>query len=59
VKFQSVQHLTIFIEDNQGDEDATRIQKIALYGLAGQKMDVKAMKKIAEDGTEQPLPQAK
>ncbi|KAK8963914.1 PITH domain-containing protein [Platanthera guangdongensis] len=32
VKFQNVRSLTIFIEDNQGGNDISKVQKIALYG---------------------------
>ncbi|MQL76331.1 hypothetical protein Taro_008708 [Colocasia esculenta] len=32
VKFQNVHSLTIFIEDNQGSTDTTKVQKIILYG---------------------------
>eukprot|EP00891_Asterochloris_glomerata_P003441 jgi/Astpho2/3441/Aster-07041 len=32
VKFQSVNSLNIFVVNNQGDEETTQIQKIALYG---------------------------
>ena len=49
VKFQTVNHLSIFIEDNQGDEDVTRVGKIQLLGTAGQTMNVAEIKKV-EDG---------
>ncbi|XP_026662859.2 PITH domain-containing protein At3g04780 isoform X2 [Phoenix dactylifera] len=32
VKFQNVRSLTIFIEDNQGGNDVSKVQKIVLYG---------------------------
>lgn len=32
VKFNRVNVLTIFIESNQGDEDTTVVQKLALFG---------------------------
>ncbi|GAA5835141.1 hypothetical protein JCM9279_007209 [Rhodotorula babjevae] len=40
VRFQSVTHLSIFVVDNQGDEDVSRIDKLELIGLevAGTKM---------------------
>jgi PITH domain len=49
VKFQAVNHLSIFIEDNQGDEEVTRVGKIQLLGAAGQTMNVAEIKKV-EDG---------
>jgi len=48
VKFQTVTHLTIFIEDNQGDEEVTRVGKIQLLGTAGQTMNVAEIKKVEE-----------
>lgn len=35
VKFQTVTKLSIFVESNQGDEETTVIQKIAIYGSSG------------------------
>uniref|UniRef100_A0A061S3X8 Pith domain-containing protein n=1 Tax=Tetraselmis sp. GSL018 TaxID=582737 RepID=A0A061S3X8_9CHLO len=49
VKFQSVQSLTIFVEDNQGDEETTKVMKLKLMGLSGEKMDVSDIKKIDEN----------
>lgn len=43
-----VTHLTIFIEDNQGEDDVTRVQCIRLFGSAGQSMDVAAIKKVED-----------
>lgn len=48
VKFQAVNHLSIFIEDNQGDEEVTRVGKIQLLGAAGQTMNVAEIKKVEE-----------
>lgn len=48
VKFQRVTHLTVFIEDNQGDEESTRIQSIRLFGITGDSMDVAAIKKVED-----------
>ncbi|GAA5892861.1 hypothetical protein JCM8208_004107 [Rhodotorula glutinis] len=45
VRFQSVTHLSVFVVDNQGGEDESRIDKLELVGLevAGTKMsDLKA-----------------
>ena len=50
VKFQAVNVLTIFIEDNQGDEETTRIHKIALFGSSGEQMNVGQIKKQQEEG---------
>ncbi|KAK9806283.1 hypothetical protein WJX72_008448 [[Myrmecia] bisecta] len=49
VKFQRVNVLTVFIEDNQGDEDTTRVQKIALFGQGGETMNVNEIKKVGEE----------
>ncbi|XP_044483028.1 PITH domain-containing protein At3g04780-like [Mangifera indica] len=49
VKFQNVRSLTIFIEDNQGGSDVTKVQKIALFGTTVETTDMKSLKKI-EDG---------
>lgn len=48
MKFQAVNHLSIFIEDNQGDEEVTRVGKIQLLGAAGQTMNVAEIKKVEE-----------
>ena len=49
VKFSRVNCLTIFVESNQGDEETTVIQKIALIGAAGDKFDVGALKDISKE----------
>lgn len=49
VKFQSVSKLSIFIEDNQGEAETTRLQKIALFGSSGETMNVKDIKKVGEE----------
>ena len=43
-----VTHLTIFVEDNQGDEEVTRLEAVRLFGSSGQSMDVAAIKKVEE-----------
>ncbi|KAG1368683.1 PITH domain-containing protein [Cocos nucifera] len=48
VKFQSVRSLTIFIEDNQGGNDISKIQKIVLYGTTVDTTNMKDLKKIEE-----------
>lgn len=50
VKFQAVNVLTIFVEDNQGDQDTTRLHKIALFGSSGEKMNVNEIKKQQDEG---------
>lgn len=32
VKYQSVNHLTIFVVDGHGNEDVTQIEQVLLYG---------------------------
>ena len=49
VKFQCVHALSVFIEDNQGGGETTRVQKIALLGQPAEKMDVAAIKKAGEE----------
>ena len=44
VKFQSVTKLSIFIESNQGDEETTVLQKIAIFGSSGERMNVADIK---------------
>ncbi|XP_008786046.2 PITH domain-containing protein At3g04780-like isoform X1 [Phoenix dactylifera] len=48
VKFQSVRSLTIFIEDNQGGNDISKIQKIVLCGTTVDTTNMKDLKKIEE-----------
>ncbi|OAY79514.1 PITH domain-containing protein At3g04780 [Ananas comosus] len=48
VKFQNVHSLTIFIEDNQGGGDISKVQKIALYGTTVDTTNMKDLKKIEE-----------
>jgi hypothetical protein len=49
VKFQNVTTLSIFVADNQEEEDTTVIQKIALYGTAGQSMNVADIKDMSKE----------
>ena len=49
VKFQSLTSLSIFVANNQGDEDSTRIQKIAIFGQSGETMNVADIKKAGEE----------
>ena len=49
VKFQCVHALSVFIEDNQGGGETTRVQKVALLGQPAEKMDVAAIKKAGEE----------
>ena len=44
VKFQSVTKLSIFIESNQADEETTVLQKIAIFGSSGERMNVADIK---------------
>lgn len=50
VKFSRVNCLTIFVESNQGDEETTVVQKLAVLGTAGDKMDVKEIKDVSKEG---------
>ena len=49
VKFQRVNVLSIFVEDNQGDEDTTIIQKIVLTGSGGETFNVNEIKKVEHE----------
>eukprot|EP00250_Pteridium_aquilinum_P031783 c4425_g1_i1 orf=164-694(+) len=46
VKFQNVRSLTIFIEDNQGSTDVTKVIKLALNGSTVETTNMKELKKI-------------
>ncbi|XP_020273745.1 PITH domain-containing protein At3g04780 [Asparagus officinalis] len=48
VKFQNVRSLTIFIEDNQGGDEITKVQKILLYGTTVDTTNMKDLKKVEE-----------
>lgn len=49
VKFARVNSLTILIASNQGDEESTIIQKIALIGTGVGGMDVSNIKDISKE----------
>ena len=48
MKFQKLTHLTIFVEDNQGDEEVTRVQRVQLLGVAQDTFDVAKIKKVED-----------
>ncbi|CAL9129684.1 unnamed protein product [Musa textilis] len=48
VKFQNIRSLTIFIEENQGGSDVTKVQKIAFLGTTVDTTNMKDLKKIEE-----------
>lgn len=47
VKFQNVNSLTIFVKDNQGDEDTTVVSYIGLIGQSREKTDMNDFKRVA------------
>lgn len=49
VKFQSLTSLSIFVANNQGDEENTIIQKIAIFGQSGETMNVADIKKAGDE----------
>lgn len=49
VKFNKVFCLTIFIASNQEDEDTTVIQKLAIFGSAGDSFNVSEIKDISKE----------
>lgn len=48
VKFQNVRSLTIFIEDNQGGDEISKVQKIILHGTTVDTTNMKELKKVEE-----------
>ena len=40
--------LSIFVENNQGDEETTVISRLSLFGTAGDTFDVAAIKKVED-----------
>ncbi|XP_042427184.1 PITH domain-containing protein At3g04780-like [Zingiber officinale] len=48
VKFQNVRSLTIFIEDNHGGGDISKVQKILLHGTTVDTTNMKDLKKIED-----------
>ncbi|KAJ8460125.1 hypothetical protein OPV22_033051 [Ensete ventricosum] len=48
VKFQNIRSLSIFVEDNQGGSDVTKVQKIAFLGTTVDTTNMKDLKKIEE-----------
>ncbi|XP_039141090.1 PITH domain-containing protein At3g04780 [Dioscorea cayenensis subsp. rotundata] len=48
VKFQSVRSLTIFVENNQGGNDISKVHKIILYGTTVDTTNMKDLKKIED-----------
>lgn len=48
LQFNSVTSLSILIESNQGDEETTKVSKIALGGTAFDSFDVSNIKKVED-----------
>jgi len=46
VNFQFVQHLTIFVSDNQADSDVTSLSSIRLFGTPLEAMNMAEFKKV-------------
>ncbi|KAG0255166.1 Thioredoxin-like protein 1 [Actinomortierella ambigua] len=49
VKFQSVSSITIFVVDNQEDEETTQIQELVFIGSSLDGTDMSALKKVEHD----------
>lgn len=49
VKFQHVGMLSVFVEDNQGGEETTRVLKLVVTGVAGDTFNVAEIKKQNEE----------
>lgn len=49
VRFQNVGHLSIFVVDNQGGEDVTRIDKLELIGVSVDGTNMADLKKMEEE----------
>lgn len=47
-RFTGVDVLSIFVENNQGDEETTVLSRLTLFGSAGDTFDVAQIKKIEE-----------
>jgi hypothetical protein len=47
-RFTGVDVLSIFVENNQGEEETTVLSRLTLFGSAGETFDVAAIKKIEE-----------
>lgn len=47
VKFQNVHNLTIFVPDNQGDEETTKIEKLTLIGKTVATTNMSDFKRVA------------
>ncbi|KAF9895526.1 Thioredoxin-like protein 1, partial [Lobosporangium transversale] len=48
VKFQSVNKVILFVEDNLGDEDTTKIQQLTFIGNSLEGTDMSALKKVED-----------
>jgi len=46
VKFNNVDSLSIFVQDNQGDEETTKVSCIIIHGMAKAGMNVAEIKKV-------------
>lgn len=49
VKYQRVNCLTLFVENNQGDEDTTIFNKLVILGSQGSSFDVASIKDITKE----------
>jgi len=49
VKFQKVSNLQIFVENNQGGGEVTRIDALKFYGAPEQTTNMKDLKKVGHD----------
>ncbi|KAL4913210.1 DUF1000-domain-containing protein [Aspergillus aurantiobrunneus] len=49
VKFQSVMSLNVFIVDGDGDGEKTRVDRIRIFGEAGEKRDMGKLEKIGDE----------
>lgn len=49
VKFTRTNCLTIFVESNQGDEETTIVQKIAVLGSGGDSFEISNLKDISKE----------
>ncbi|RDW81294.1 thioredoxin-like protein 1 [Aspergillus mulundensis] len=49
VKFQSVFSLNIFVVDGDGDGEKTRVDRIRIFGEAGEKREMGKLEKIGDD----------
>ena len=52
VKFQNINTLSLFIQDNQGGTDTTALTQLTLYGQTRDKTNMSEFKRVAGEANE-------